>query len=63
MEKAFLQPEVELMLRMVGTIQAQEKTIGRRAPNPGIRLEHRRTVRLMETSDQDRGKREGTSQL
>lgn len=31
--------------------------------NPGIRLEHSRTMRSMETSEQHRGKREGTSQL
>ena len=43
MEKAFLQPGVELMLRMVETIRAQEKMIGRRVPDPGIRLEHSRT--------------------
>ena len=41
-EKALLLPVVEVMFRMVETMQAKEKIIGRRVPDHGVRLSRSR---------------------
>ena len=61
-EKALLLPEVEVMLKMVKTMQAQEK-IEREVTRPCGMRDQSMAMRLVEASEQERRKSEGSSQL
>ena len=54
---------MELMLRMVETMQAWEETIIRKVPKKCKTEEQSRSAKLVEVSEQDKGKREDRSQL
>ena len=62
-EKAFLLPAVELMFRMVETMRAYEKKTRSKVPEACTMVENPRTEKLMEISEQEREKRDDSSQL
>lgn len=62
-EKALLLPEIEVMLKMVETMQAQEKKIEREVTRPCGMRDQSMAMRLVEASEQERRKTEGSSQL
>ena len=63
MEKALLLPLVELMLRMVVIMWAEDRETKRKVPSPCSRVEQSKAMRFLEISEQDRERREGISQL